>query len=220
MCVALYMCVCLLIIPVSDLSLIIPWSISIIPLLDNLPLSHFSWHTLTYVPPKHSYKTKRRHSMIDYIINFSSELLNWKYISMLYTFHVTSRSIYVRAPAFACMCIFAVCLWKWIHGFSLFHVDCVVRFFSNLWMWTSPRGTCCLPLQGGSKQGEINKEESEHLKELLTWNEIFFFRISKWQEFNFEMQFWKSRLTCELNACPKISPSFFAYISDFPVSVA
>ena len=28
------------------------------------------------------------------------------------------------------------------------------------------------------------------------------------------------RPTCELNACPKISPNFLAYISDFPVSVA
>jgi hypothetical protein len=26
--------------------------------------------------------------------------------------------------------------------------------------------------------------------------------------------------TCELKACPKISPSFLAYISDLPVSVA
>jgi len=29
-----------------------------------------------------------------------------------------------------------------------------------------------------------------------------------------------SQPTCELKACPKISPSFLAYISDFPVSVA
>jgi hypothetical protein len=34
------------------------------------------------------------------------------------------------------------------------------------------------------------------------------------------MRFWKLRHTCELKACPKISSSFLAYISDLPVSVA
>jgi len=32
------------------------------------------------------------------------------------------------------------------------------------------------------------------------------------------LNFWIN--TCALNACPNISPSFFAYISDRPVSVA
>jgi hypothetical protein len=34
------------------------------------------------------------------------------------------------------------------------------------------------------------------------------------------MKFWNVRPTWELKACPKISSSFLAYISDLPVSVA